>query len=145
MLMDFVDPRNRRSGKHAGYMIRFQDTMIEFCPESNGFSFHRKLAVQLPFIHNSLNRADEFVIQPFISIEIQHPVRCGLFQGEIALGCEIVGPGTEADAGAMGLGQFYSFIGTPRVDDQDFGSALLGIFHDVDDIVFFIFCQNQYG
>lgn len=28
----------------------------------------------------------------------------------------------------MGLGQFYGFISTPRVNDQDFRGAFLGIF-----------------
>ena len=119
--------------------------MIEDDTKSDGLTGNGILCIHGRIFNDAFYIRNKFVIQPFIGIEIQHPVRCGLFQGEIALGSEIVGPGTEADASAMGLGQFYGLIGTPRVDDQDFGGALLGIFHDVDDIVFFIFCQNQYG
>lgn len=77
--MNFMDPRNRRSGKHTGYMVRFQDAMIEFCPKSDRLPFHGKLAVQLSFIYNSLNRLNKLIIQPFISIEVQYPVGGCLF------------------------------------------------------------------
>lgn len=41
----------------------------------------------------------------------------------------------------MRLSQFYGLIGAPGINDQHFRRTFLGIFHDVDDIVFFIFVK----
>ena len=93
--------------------------------------------------NNSFYFRNNILIQPFIGIEIQHPVRIRLLQCEVSLGGEIIRPRAKSHLRAVLFGKLYRAIRAARVDDHDFVRAFLRVFYHGDDIVFFITSQNQ--
>ena len=95
--MDFVDPCDAFPREHAQDVVGVEHAIAEGHAKGDGFSRDGVLCIHLARRDNVLDLSNERIIEPFVGIEIEHPVGTCLLECKIALCREVICPGAEAD------------------------------------------------
>lgn len=85
VFVDLVDPSDAFAGEHAQDMVRIEYAVAEGHAKGDGFTCDGVLRIHLAGRDDVLNLSDERIIEPFIGIEVEHPIGICLLECKIAL------------------------------------------------------------
>lgn len=140
--VDLADPVHGAARKQAGHIVRPHGAVVVGAPEGHGLALQHVLPRRLTR-HGFADSRLQDIVQVLVGVQIEHPVRIGLRQGEIPLGREILVQGVIHRPGARLFGDGQRPVRTAAVDEQDIVRHLLRIGDGRPDLLFFIFRQDD--